>query len=803
MLHDLRHGIRALARAPAFTTVAVSVLALGVGASTALFSVLNAVVLRPLPYRNPERLVMVWDSVPRLGLYRNLVSPSNFVDWQRQNPAFESMGAYTELLLNLPADGDGIPERVYGLAVTPLFFDTLGVRPAVGRLFGAEAASTAEARQLILSHDLWKRRFGGDPGIVGRSTPLGHVVGVLPSDFFFPSRRFEVFRLLETHRWTNPGGATEGQLRNWRRGRWLTVVARLRADVAVEEAQTTMDAVTARLATRYPEANEGRGARLRPVEDELLGTVRPFLLLLQGAVALVLLIAAANVANLQLVRSLERGRELATRAALGATRRQLVRLCLAENLLLALLGGAAGVVLASWGTRLILAMSPEGVPRIGEASLDGRVLVFSLLCTLSACLIAGLLPALRASGANVRDALQQGNRRVAAGRSRAQTAFAVAQIALSLSLLAGAGLLTKTFARLQGVDAGFTGNESVALDLSRSGVDREEVAPFFADLLVRVEGLPGVRSAGITSHLPLSGEEGRRSFAVVGEHAVLPGETTDASFRRVSAGYFDAMGISQRRGRGFLAGEGGVVIVNEAFVRKFLPVGDPLGRHLVIEDGPPRPREIVGIVSDVRHTALTEDAQPEMYVTHFDRPWPNMTLVVRAATGQPSALISSVRRVVATIAPTLPLANVKTLDQYVTDAVAPHRFLMRLVGAFAATALLLAALGVYGVVAFGVVRRRHELGVRMALGANARDVVRLVLVDGLRLVGVGLTLGLAGAVTVGQALEALLYGVRPLDPLVLGAVILLMASVALAACYVPARQASRLDPLVAIRGDGS
>jgi putative ABC transport system permease protein len=799
MLPDLRHGIRALARAPAFTVVAVSVLALGVGASTALFSVLNAVLLRPLPYRNPERLVMVWDSVPRLGLDRNLVSPLNFVDWQRHNPVFSSMGAYTENFLNLVADDGGAPERVYGLTVTPLFFDTLGVRPAVGRLFGPEDTSEAGARPLVLSHDLWQRRFGGDPDIVGRSIPLGRIVGVMPSGFFFPSPRFEVYRLIDTDRWTSIGAATEAQLRSWRHGRWLTVVARLRADVAVAEAQAAMDVVTARLATQYPEANEGRGAYVRPISEELLGAVRPALLFLQGAVVLVLFIAAVNVANLQLIRSLERGRELATRAALGATRRRLVRLLFAENLLLAVLGGGAGALLAFYGTRLILAISPGSVPRIGETSMDGRVLLFSLLCTLSGCLISGVFPALRASRANLRDALQQGNRGGGLGRSRAQDAFAVAQIALSLALLAGAGLLTKSFVCLQGVAPGFIANESVAVDLSQSGVDREALAPFWADLLERVEALPGVRAAGITSHLPLSGEEGRRSFAVAGDQTILANETTDASFRRVSAGYFDSMGIPLQRGRGFIAGESGVVIVNEVFVRRFLPGGDPLGRSLVIEDGPARPREIVGVVGDVRHTALTDEAQPEMYVTHADRPWPNMTLVVRATNGDPSALVPSVGSVVAAVDPTLPLANVKTIDQYVAGSVGLHRFRTRLAAAFAVAAVLLAALGLYNVVAYGVARRRHEIGLRMALGADSDDVLRLIVGDGLRLVGVGLALGLGGALAVGRAMSGLLYEVSPLDPFVLGGVIALLASIALAACYVPAYRACRLDPLIVMR----
>ena len=526
--------------------------------------------------------------------------------------------------------------------------------------------------------------------------------------------------------------------------------------------------------------------------------MRPALLVLQGAVAFLLLIAAANVANLQLVRSLRRGGELATRAALGATRRRLVQQLLAESTVLALLGGGAGLLLAFWAARLIVTISPAGVPRIGEAGLDGGVLLFSFLSTVSACLVSGLVPALRASKTDLRDALGQGSRGVGLARSRAQGAFAIAQLALSLMLLVGAGLLTKTFVQLQSVEAGFVRSESVAMDILRTGA-RETWAPFFDDLLDRVEALPGVSSAGITSHLPLSGEEGQRSFAIVGDEAVPASHAVDAGFRRVSAGYFRAMGIPLQRGRGFVKGETGATVVNEAFAQHFFPGEDPVGRHLVIEDGPTRPREIVGVVGDVRHSTLADEAVPEMYVTHSDRPWPNMTLVVRAASSDPTALVPSVRREVAAIDPTLPLANVKTIDQYVAASVGPHRFRMRLVGAFAAAALLLAALGVYGVSAYSAARRRHEIGVRMAVGADAEDVLRLVLWDGLQLVCLGLAVGLAGAVAGARVLDALLYGVSPLDPVVLGSVVALLASIALAACYVPAKRASRQDPLVVMR----
>ena len=442
------------------------------------------------------------------------------------------------------------------------------------------------------------------------------------------------------------------------------------------------------------------------------------------------------VANLQLIRSLARARELASRAAIGATRGRLVRQLLAESLVLALLGGGAGLLLASWGARVIVALSPAGVPRLDEVGLDGRVLAFSLLCCLAACFVSGLLPALRASRTDLRHALARGGR--GGGGSGAQSAFAVVQLAVSLVLLAGAGLLAKSVCRLSDVDAGFLRSESVAVDLTRSGVAREEWAPFYAHLLDRVRGLPGVKAAGITNDLPLGGEETRRSFQLLGDDVPTGSEPAHADFRRISPGYFDAMGVPLRRGRGFEEGESGVAIVNQAFVRRFLQGREALSRHLIIQDVPVRPREIVGVVGDVRHRGLAELPEPRMYVTHTDRPWPNMTLVVRAAAGDPSSLVPALRREVAALDPNLPLANIKTIDQYVGASMAPHAFRLRLVGAFAATALLLAVLGVYGVVAWGVARRRHEIGIRMAVGADAADIRHLVLGDGLRLAGSGI-----------------------------------------------------------------
>ncbi len=799
MREDLRQALRSLSRSPGFTLVAIATLAAGIGASAALFSVVNAVLLRPLPYVEPERLVMVWDRVTRLGLDRNGVSPSNFVDWRRLSSVFESMDAYTETFVNLAGD-DGPPERVDGMAVTPGFFDTLGVRPLVGRSFhrdDAQPGADAGPRPILISHGIWQQRLGGIRDILGRTLVVNggrcEIVGVLPPEFLFVGKRFDVF---------NTFAFSEEQTRNRRGRRWLTVVARMKPGVGVARAQAEMDSVTVRLAEQYPDVNRGRGAQVRLLECQLLGSVRHGLLLLQAAVALMLLIAAGNVANLQLVRSLSRARELATRAAMGATRRRLLRQLLAEGVLLAAGGGAIGVLFAAWGTRLLVTLSPADVPRITDTRVDVSVLAFSLLLAAAVSVVCGLLPALSASRADLRGVLSEGGRsHTAGGRSRLQGVFVTVQVALSLVLLVGAGLLVKSFIRLQRVDPGFVQDAAVAMDISLGAVhgDLPARARVYEQLIERVQAMPGVRFAGITSDLPLSGETSRRSFSLVAESSALASEKLDAEIRRVSSRYFDAMGLTLRSGRGFGTTETGVVVVNEAFARRFLVGQDPRGRELVIDDGPPLRREIVGVVGDVKHFGLDAATPPEIYLSHLDRPWPSMTLVVRAAVGRPIALVPGVRRELAALDKDLPAANVKTIEQYLAGSVAQRRLSMRLLGAFGSVALLLAALGIYGVVADAVSRRSAEIAIRMALGADGRDVTRMVVRDCLRRVQVGLAAGLAGSWILSRGMSGLLYEVTPLDPGVFTTAAVTLVAAALLACWLPARQAARTAPMSCLR----
>ena len=798
MYDDMRHGIRALWRQPAFTLVTVGALTLGIGATTAIFSVVNAVLLRPLPFADADRLVVVWDHVPRLGLDRNLVSPSNFVDWQRQNDVFDGMEAYTETFLNLGGGEGAAAERVYGLGVTAGFFETLRVRPAIGRSFAASDAAATGERPIVISDGLWQRRFARDPAVLERTLTVNGrrapIIGVLPADFLFLVRRFDVVQ---------PSSFSDEQIRTSRGRRWLTVIARLKAGVTLPRAQAGMDAITTRLAEQYPDVNQGRGALVRSIEDELVGHARPALYLLQAAVGLVLLIAAANVAHLQLVRSLTRARELATRAALGATPARLARQLFTEGLILAMAGGAAGVLMAAAATRAIVAMSPADVPRMEETRVDGGVLLFALMIAAGAAVIRGLLPALQTSRADLRQALDEGGRSGRGGaRPRLHGMLVAAEVALSLILLVGAGLLVKSFIRLQHVDPGFGAHDAVALDLSLGPAygDPSARALAFERILARLQALPGVRSAGITTDLPLSGETSRRSFTIDGDTGPLLNAKHDAEIRRVSARYFDAMGMALRRGRGFDAiAADAVVVINEAMARRFFAGADPIGRRLQIEDGPLRVREIVGVVGDVKHFGLDVAAPPEMYLSHLDRPWPSMTLVVRAAADDPGALLPGIRAELAAIDKNLPAANVKTITQYLAGSVARPRFIVRLLGLFAVVALTLAAVGLYGVVAHAVACRRGEIGIRMALGADASEIVRMVVGDGLRPVWIGIAAGLVGAVLLAHTMARLLYDTPAHDPAVLAGVTTLLLAVAVLACWWPARAAARVDPMVCAR----
>ena len=796
---DLVHGLRVLRRNPGFSLVAVLTLALGIGANTALFSITNAVVFRPLPYPEPERLVTVWECSAKSEESRVIVSPANYLDWRERARSFEETGAYTEDFYNLSEDGTR-PERVAGANVTPSLFRALNARPFLGRLFAPEEAVPGSPSAVLLSYGLWQRRFGGDPSVVGKTVKLNGpaytVVGVLPPDFIISPRRYEIYRAMSFD---------DSQKAN-RRGRYLTVLARLRPGVTPGQARAEMNALGARLAAQYPEENAGRGATVVPLDRTITWDTRTALLTLLGAVGFVLLIACANVANLLLGQAAGRRREMAVRAALGAGRLRLVRQMLTESLALSLVGGLAGLLLAKWGVGLLVSLSPASLPRAEEAGLDARVLAFTLLVSLLTGVGFGLVPALQASKVELTDALKSGagspgDRR----RGLARGALVAAEVALSLILLVGAGLLVKSFVRLTEVELGFDPAHVVAADISlpyRYNTPQKRVA-FYRQLLARAESLPGVSAAAVAQSVPLSGEEHGAQFKVVGREAGPDGAGRYGSiYHRVSAGYLKTFGVRLLKGRGLderdAAGAPPVALVNETLARRVFPGEDPLGKQIVLTSGPERPREIVGVVSDTRYVTPNLEPVSEIYVSYLDDSWHHMSLAVRA-TGDPAALVKGIREQAAAIDKDIPLANVKEMDEYVHDSFSPQRFSALLLTLFAAAALGLAALGVYGVISNTVARRTHEIGIRVALGARGRDVVRLVVGQGMWPVLLGLAAGLAGAFALTRLMESLLYGVSAFDAPVFAGVSLLLAAAALLACYLPARRATRVDPMAALR----
>ena len=798
ILQDLRYSIRLLFKNPGFTAVAVLALALGIGANTAIFSVVNAVLLRPLPYKDSDQIFMLWGSRPAFGLTRNLTSPADYYDWQKESKSFARISAWTEAFFNLT--GDDNPERIAGVIASTNLFATLGVEPALGRTFMPEEGSPGQAPVALLGYRLWERRFGADPMIVGNRIAINDqnftVIGILPKDFILPDMKPELIV---------PFTPTPEQASN-RRGRYLTVVARLNSDVTPDQAQSEIEAISARLQQQYPDTNSGHSVRIAPLHEEITGRTRPALLVLLGAVAFVLLIACSNVANLLLARAAARGKEMAIRSALGASRLRIIRQLLTESLLLAALGGIAGLLFAIWGADLLLSLSPAELPRAESISIDAKVLTFTLLASIATGLIFGLAPAVHASRPDLNESLKESGRNAAGskGSRRLRGLLVTAQIALAFVLLIGAGLMAKSFLRLSRVDTGINAENVLAMDISLTSAysEPDQWTDFYERVVERVESLPGVRSAGVTSHLPMSGEDGSRSFTIQGEALVTEGEKLSAEFRRVSRDYFDAMGIRLIRGRAFAAQSSstgaGEIIINQALARRFFPGEDPLGKILLVEDGPPRARKIIGVVGDVKHFGPAAEPKPEIYVSHRDLPWFNMALAVRA-TGNPSSLTDAVRREISEVDKNLPVANIKTMDQYVRGSVSQERFSMTLLIIFAIAAMAMAVIGIYGVIAYSVTQRTREIGIRLALGARAGDVLKLIVRQGIVMAVIGIAIGFAVALVLTRIMEGLLFEVTATDPITFAFVSLLLLGVSIAASYLPARRATKLEPGVALR----
>jgi putative ABC transport system permease protein len=813
LIQDLRYGARVLLKKPGFTLIAVITLALGVGANTAIFSVVNAVLLRPLPYAEPGRLVALWESNTRRLEARSAISYPNFFDWRAQSKSFERMASY--YANDLALTGIATSVNLRGAVVSPDLFATLGVKPQLGRWFVSGEEKPGN-RVAIIGHSLWRRQFGGDPNVVGRAVTLGgrqfNVVGVMPAGFQFPIEAQPVEVWVTSSIDGEKADPKETAQNEQRGAHFLQAVGRLNPGVTLEQAQAEMNVIGANLEKQYPDSNTRHGVKLVHYHDDLVHDYSEALWLILGAVGCVLLIACANVANLLLARATARYKEIAVRAALGASRRRVVRQLLTESLLLSLGGGLLGLLSAWWGTEALVKLIPEEAPRLAEINIDRRVFGFTLLISVVTGVVFGLAPALQASKVELTESMKEGSRSAGpgGGRGRMRGALIVAEIAIALVVLIGAGLLLQTFRKLQQVDLGFDTRNvltaSVTLNDARYPKP-EQAAAFFQNLLGRVKSLPGVEAASAVVPQPLSGDTFVFSFEIEGRN-IPKGERPSSHFRAISLDYFSVMKIPLLAGRAFTerddAHSPGVLIVNETFAKRHFPNENPIGKHVkpgISLEGEPVWREIVGVVKDVKHRqSLSHDYEPEYYAPHAQMPINSMNLVVRT-TNDPRGLASAIQREVQSLDRNIPVYRIRTLEQYLGVAVAQPKFNALLLGLFAGLALLLTAVGLYGVMAYSVVQRAQEIGIRIALGARTGDVLKMVLRQGLKLTAVGLAIGLAAAWALTRYMQSLLFGVKAADPLTFVAIALLLIAAALVACWIPARRATKVDPMVALRSE--
>jgi putative ABC transport system permease protein len=804
LIQDLRFSFRMLLKKPAFTLIVAFALALGIGANTAIFSVINAVLLRPLPYKNPENLVWLRETNPKSDIKDEPASPPNYLDWKTSGQSFEDMGAFVSTTLTLSSGGE--PERIPAVYVTEGFFSVLGVSAAAGRVFTPEEDKPGSNRVILLSHSLFNRRFGADPSIIGNAITINGnpytVVGVLPANF------------------KNPRPADRKPPEVWvplavnyneqaRRGDYLSVIARLKPGATVEQARAEMDTITNRLEQQYPDTNTGWSATVTPLHERFVGDVRPALMLLLGAVGFLLLIACANVANLLLARSTARQKEIAIRSALGARRGRIVQQLLTESLLLSLAGGALGLLIAFWGVDALTSLSLGSIPRLNEVGVDGRALGFTLGVSLLTGVIFGLLPALQASNPNLNETLKEGGRSYneGAGGGRLRNALAATEVALALMLLIGAGLMVRSFMRLQNVDAGFNPQRTLTAGLflpSTKYKEGPQVAAFFKELLGKAQSLPGVESAGAIDTLPLSGGGDVIAFVVEGHPPLQPtDDTPDAEYRVVTNDYFRTMGIPLLRGR-FLEDQDNAnapwaMVINETMARRYFPDEDPIGKRINTGDPQKSPwRTVVGIVRDTRHESLSAEPYSQMYAAHAQIPRRALSLVLRTSS-DPMSLVSALRGEVADMDKDLPMSNVMTMEQILSESIAQPRFNMMLITIFAVVALALASVGVYGVISYSVSQRTHEIGVRIALGAQPGDIFKMVLGQGLKLSLLGVGAGLVAAFALTRVMSGLLYGVQATDPVTFAIIPAILTAIALLASYIPARRATKVDPMVSLR----
>ena len=799
-LNDIRYAVRNLLKRPAFTLVAAITLALGIGANTAIFSSVYALLLKPLPFAELNRVVAVWDSYPGKGVQRNEIAMANYLDWKAQNQSFEQLALYAWWSTNLT--GVESPERIQGMRVTANFFDALGVKPIMGRNFAEEENQPGKEKVVILTHSLWQRRFGGDPNILGKTITLNtnvcNIVGVMPEKFAYPANA-EVYSPLPI----TPQLAANRQFHSY------YVVGRLKPGASVQSAQADIDNITARLEQQYPETNTGSRASVFPIVADTVRKYETGIWMGMAAVAFVLLIACANVANLMLARASGRRKEIALRAALGASRWRIVRQLLVESSIVALIGGALGILVAVWGIDALRAANPgdaaKFAPGWNELGINFTVLVFTIALSLLSGLLFGLAPALQVSKPNLNDALKEGIRQSSGQSHRLRSSLVVAEVALSLVLLVGAGLFLRSFVTLFKTDPGFNPENVLTMHLIVPTTKYKEEplrAAFFEDLVQRVKAKQGVESAAAVNYLPLGGSNSSDAYLVEGAPEPAPGDENIGRYRVCTPDYFTTMQISVR-GRAFTdqdrAGAPPVVIVNETLARKHWPGQEAIGKRIRFSGPLDRApwMEVVGVIKDVKHD-LTEEVTPEYYLPFAQDVWASMIVVART-TVDPASLAGSIRQDVWAIDKDQPVFNVRTMQEVRSLSVGLQQFNSLMIGIFAAVALLLASIGIYGVMAFAVTQRTREIGIRMALGARKTDVLKMVVGNGMRLAFLGLGIGLVASWVLTRFISSLLFGVAPTDPLTFSVVSVCLLAAAFFACYLPARRATKVDPLEALR----
>ena len=801
LLSDARYAVRNLLRRPGFTIIAVVTLALGIGANTAIFSAINALLLKPLPFPELDRVVAIWDKLPSRGVLHNETTVANYLDWQSQTQSFEQLALYRWWSANLT--GIDPPERIQGFLVTANFLDTTGMKPIMGRTFLPEENHPGKDAVAVITHSLWQRRFGGDPNILNKTITINSitrtVVGVMPERFNFP-KGAEVYAPLPM----------TPELMKSRGNHSYYVLGRLKPGFSIVTAQAELDNVTARLEQQFPETNTGWGATIFPIVADTVRTYDTALWIMMGAVGFVLLIACANVANLMLARASGRQKEIALRTALGASRWRIVRQLLTESLIVALIGGVVGVLIGFWGIDALRAANPGEASRFAPGwynlGINTSVLLFTLGLSLLSGIVFGLAPALQASKTNLNDSLKDGSRQTTGSSHRLRSSLVVFEVALSLVLLVGAGLLTRSFLSLLKTNPGFNPDHVLTMNLVLPGAkykDGPARAAFYNDLVQRVKTQPGVESAAVVNYLPLGGANSSDAYLVEGEPEPGPGDENDGRYRVATPDYFGTMGISIVRGRGFTdqdkAGALPVVMVNEAFVRKHWPGADPIGKRIrfygPLERAPWM--QVIGVVADVKHE-LNLPVTPEYYLPHAQDSWNAMVLVARTSV-DPGSLAGALRQQVWAIDKDQPVFDVKTMEEVRSTSVAVYSFSSVTLGIFAFVALLLASIGIYGVMAFAVTQRTQEIGIRIALGARSADVLKLVVKHGMKLALLGMVIGLAGSWAITRFIEKLLFGVQATDLLTFSVVSVCLLVAAFVACYLPARRATKVDPLVALR----